>query len=593
MSDHDPASAWRMPSHPPAVRVWDLLWARWRTLRNIPTSAEEGGLPRLLLLGGLGAFVWGGIYLASYWFAIKTLGLEPFGGLMLQKLVGLVLTVFAGVLLFSNIVAAFSNFLLTDELQFLVPRAIPPNTFFSARFIESTVDASWMALLFMLPVLISIGHASDAGATYYLWIAPMMLPLALIPTALSVPFVLLLANVFPVHRTREVLVGLGVIAFVGLFSMVRSMNPERLLDPQQFGSTLELFTALQTPSSYWIPSSWASEVLVWRLKGEVAPLEWLYLSCLIATTMGCFFLSAWSFRGWHSKAYSRAQQGRPEQDSRGGEREEEAQAHRDRLKKQLARMARSERPLTPIGVIAHKDALVFARDAVQWSQLLLLVGLAAIYLLNFRYIGVLGQGSGLFGPIGVYFLNIALSSFMVAAVSVRLVFPAVSLEGRAFWLVRRAPIGLKRYLFAKWLGHIPPLLVLAEFLVVASNLMIGTPLWLTLKSVFVVGLLVVTIAGLGVGLGALFPRFHIDNAAKIATGVGGVLFMFIALTLTLVVIALDAYPTYFLMLQRIAPTAPIPENFWLKAIGIWAGTLISCAAAAGVSLWLGARRLAR
>ena len=42
------------------------------------------------------------------------------------------------------------------------------------------------------------------------------------------------------------------------------------------------------------------------------------------------------------------------------------------------------------------------------------------------------------------FLNLGLAGFVMATVAVRFVFPAVSAEGAAFWIIRTAPISLSR-----------------------------------------------------------------------------------------------------------------------------------------------------
>lgn len=584
-----------MPTHPPDVRLRDLLWVRWRMLKNIPRSREEGGPWRIVVLVVLGAVVWGGLYGASLWFARQVVALEPFGPLLLRKMIDLVMSVFGGVLVFSNIVGAFSAFLLADELQFLMARPIPSERLFTARYVENAVDASWMALLFMLPVMLAVGQAGGGGWGFYLSIFLSMLPLALAASALAVPLVLVLTLVFPVQRTREVMLGLGVAAFLGLFLLVRSMDLENLLQPQGFESTLEFFRTLQTPSRYWLPSAWASEVLGNRLVGKPLSEVWIEWGCLVSTAGGCYFLGAWSFGLLHRRAYSRALQGQNLADASDSNQSHTAiERSRVKLKQQLAALARGgEKRLGPAMSIAKKDALLFAHDAVQWSQLLLLGSLVLVYLVNFRYIGSLSKGAGIFGPIGLYFLNVALSAFMITAISARLVFPAVSLEGKAFWLVKRAPLSLHRYLMAKWLGHVPPLLVLSQGLVLASNLMIGSQVWLTVKSMVIVGVLVVATAGLGVGLGAIFPRFHIDNAAKIATGVGGVLFMFLALSMTMVVLSLDAYPTYYLMLKSQMPTMRMPPLFWYKAVGLWSVAVVGSLGCGWMAIRLGAHRLGR
>lgn len=575
-----------------ALSVRHLLWSKWRALRNTPASQNEGGWKRILLLGVLGTVVWAGIFAASLWFMERTLALEPIGEILVRKLLGMAFLIFFSVLLFSNIIAVFSTFLLAEDLRYLMVRPIPSNTLFSARFLENAVYSSWMVVIFGLAVFIAAGQAFDAPLAYYGWLTVVLMGVVLIPPSLAVIAVMLLTNLMPVQRTREFFIGLAVVVFVGLFFLFRSMEPERLLDPNQFSSTMELFAAIQTPSSYWWPSSWAMEVLYPQLRGSLTPPEYLYLASLYATGLGLFFVAAWSFRLLHRRAYSRALEGRSSSQASTARTLSDDAPERGKLLKGIRRLGRKEGVLGPIRAIASKDARVFVRDTVQWSQMLLLVGLGAIYLLNFRYIGAIGKG-GILGPVGLFFLNIALSGFLVAAVSVRLVFPAVSLEGKAFWLVRRAPIGLGRYLVAKWMGHILPLLLMAEILSIASSWMIGTPGWLIAKSAFVVGILVVSLSGLGVGLGAMFPRFHIDNAAKIATGVGGILYMFLAIGLTMLVIILDAWPTYHLLRAEHLDGLRMPDNFWLKAAGFWGAALFFSLGSAGLAILLGRRRLSR
>ncbi|OIP41860.1 MAG: hypothetical protein AUK47_05765 [Deltaproteobacteria bacterium CG2_30_63_29] len=577
--------------------VSHLLYAKWCQLKNLPRSKADGGVLRALLFIALGGAVWAMFYGASHWFFVKTIALEPFGEILVRKLLSMTFMVIFSVLLFSSIIQAFSTYLLSDELRFILPYPVPPNALFSARFLETAFYSSWMVLLFGLPVFISAGVVFRSPVSYYLWLMCVFVPLILIPPALAVLVVLFLANTFPVQRAREVLIGLGVVFFIGAFIVIRQLQPEKLFNPGQFGNTMEFFSSLQTPGRYWLPSTWAIEVLHPYLRSDTdIPLDVLHLSCLYGTAFGAYFIAAWAYRLLYRRAYSRAQQGRHsdyqlerQRDGLGGAGKSRA---RRRLQAWSQRMSLRAGRMGPVLAIARKDAIVFTRDAVQWSQILLLIGLVVIYLVNFQYIGAIGKG-GIFGPIGIHFLNFGLNGFLVAAVSVRIVFPAVSLEGRAFWLIRRSPIGLPRYLLAKWLGHTPHMLLLAEGLTISSHLMSGTPLWLTLKSVVVIFFLVVSLTGLGVGVGALFPRFNSDNAAKIATGFGGVLFMGASLMLTLGVIIIDAYPTFFLLKRSLGFSSDLPPYFWLKAGASWSAMLLLCLGSPALVIWLGARKLAK
>ena len=74
------------------------------------------------------------------------------------------------------------------------------------------------------------------------------------------------------------------------------------------------------------------------------------------------------------------------------------------------------------------------------------------------------------------------------------------------------------------------------------------------------------ISGIAVGLGATFPNFKVDNAARVAGGPAGILFMVSALTLVGVVIALEAYPVYLLLRTQYTGEALTGPQWGVSAI---------------------------
>jgi ABC-2 type transport system permease protein len=75
----------------------------------------------------------------------------------------------------------------------------------------------------------------------------------------------------------------------------------------------------------------------------------------------------------------------------------------------------------------------------------------------------------------VSFANLALAGFVLSAVAMRFAFPAVSLEGKAFWILQTAPISLRTLLWSKLWLNLVPLLILGELLVFLSNLLLQVP----------------------------------------------------------------------------------------------------------------------
>ena len=95
---------------------------------------------------------------------------------------------------------------------------------------------------------------------------------------------------------------------------------------------------------------------------------------------------------------------------------------------------------------------------------------------------------------------------------------------------------------------------------------------------------------MGVGMGATDPRFHEDNPARIASGVGGVVFMltglfYLAVVVLLLVRPLDALRA--VLEQGFEPSA----SRWV-AYGLYVGAAIGVSLVAHhLPLWMGARAL--
>jgi ABC-2 type transport system permease protein len=132
------------------------------------------------------------------------------------------------------------------------------------------------------------------------------------------------------------------------------------------------------------------------------------------------------------------------------------------------------------------------------------------------------------------------------------VFPGVSAEGAAFWIVRTAPIALRRFLWSKfWIGLLPVFL-LTEGLTVAANHFLGIDPFLRVVAAVTVLLMSVAMVGLATGLGARYPRFNAENPSQIAGSYGGVAFMIAAVLYTIVVIVLVGWPSSTVLWYRFA-----------------------------------------
>jgi len=166
-----------------------------------------------------------------------------------------------------------------------------------------------------------------------------------------------------------------------------------------------------------------------------------------------------------------------------------------------------------------KDTRMFWRDTTQWAQSLMLFGLLAVYIFNLRHFSQQLQNP--FWTHLVSFLNLGACSLNLATLTTRFVYPQFSLEGKRLWIVGMAPLGLVKVVKTKyWLANATSLSVTLG-LITMSCYMLEMTLGRTLYFAAAVTVMTLTLTGLAVGLGALYPNFKEENPSKIVSGFGG------------------------------------------------------------------------
>ena len=144
-----------------------------------------------------------------------------------------------------------------------------------------------------------------------------------------------------------------------------------------------------------------------------------------------------------------------------------------------------------------KDVKIFLRDVSQWVQLLPLLALVLLYLYNFRVLDLdrIPYMSGFIKNVYA-FINLGMAGFVMATVAVRFVFPAVSAEGAAFWIIRTSPISMHDFLWSKFWTALLPVLLFTEVLTIAANQLLGVDPFLKLVAAAAILFLTFALVGL-------------------------------------------------------------------------------------------------
>ena len=557
------------------VPASSLLYPRWRTLANSAGKLDSNGWGWVFGSALLIAGVWVALFFGIRELLEACYRIELFGEFLVDRLLSLFFLSFTGVLLFSNVVTSLASFYLSEDLPVVNAAPIDRLRIFYARLVETVAGSSWMVIVFGAPVLLAYGVVHDAGPAYYL-LALVVGPLYfLIPASIGIVATTLLVNIFPARRARDLLMILGVV-FLGLaFLMFRAIRPERLVDPNAFANLAQFFGALAVPDSAWLPSTWATRALGLAMRGRggwLAPAGTLALTSAALVFIAAWITSALYFSGW-----SKAQEGR--------------RATLNRFQGETLSRIAVWTLGARAGAILAKDARTFFRDAAQWSQLLLLLALVGIYLMSIKALpfDVLTFDSTSYRN-AVAYLNLGMGGFVLAAVSARFLFPAVSAEGRAIWIVRAAPMGARDLVRAKFAGGLLPILVVGEVISLSSSWLLQVSSFIVWQGAVTTAVLAIAISAMAVGLGAQMPDFKAENLAKVASGFGGVLYMACALVYVGAVVAFEAYPTWLFYETAQFGWTPGTRQLAL-GFGCYAGMLAFSAGVAWFSLDRGARSL--
>jgi len=377
--------------------------------------------------------------------------------------------------------------------------------------------------------MIAYAYAYRPGPGFYIALAHAGLALAFTASAIGILITMIMVNIFPAHRTRDILMLLTIFAVIVLYLLLRFLRPERLVDPDAFFTAMQYMSALKTTDSPYIPTHWATEILWGQLNEPGRGNRFFEIALLWSTASAMVVIDLWT-AGWiYLKGFSKAQ---------------EAKSRRAGSFILDAFIKLIKKPLKDdLASIVEKDIRIFFRDNTQWSQLLLLGALVVVYVYNFSVLPLEKSPIRLeFLQNILAFLNMGLAGFVLSAVSVRFIYPSISVEGGAFWILKSSPLTMGRLLWGKYIISIIPMIILGEALIILTNYFLHVSLFMMILSSVTMFFAIFGIIAMGIGFGAIYPRFKYENISQVSTGFGGLMYMISSVLFMAVIILLEAGP---------------------------------------------------
>ena len=487
-------------------------------------------------------------------------------------------------LLISNVITALSTFFSSEELDLIFSSPLSYRSLFCSKFVETAIQSSWMVFIVLVPFLAALGRVYRAPTWFYFVAWVPLVPFVVYCTATGIIITLLLAKVFPVSQTRNLLRFLAVLGAGAVLIIFRVMRPELLVAPDHFREFLVMLNTPWNPHLENIPSGWAVKEILWMMDFPLSALWYdhllLWLGAAVCLVITYRFCSRLHLACWQVHLEISDESVGPM--IRSGSLTEVKESLLDRL-------------LSPLGIagrsILSKDVRVFCRSPVIWTQIMLMVVIMIIYLYNVHLLPL----KTMHGVSPVFlewlaFLNIGFVAFVVVALGLRFGFPAISLEGQGFFLIHNSPVGIDRYFMIKFWSNFVPLNGISLTLVLVSDYILGVRSWVFWLSILDVALLTYMIAALALGFGAFYHDFKRQSLSEIPSSFGGMVFMVTTLSSVVLVMLLQALPFWYYTELALSIAKPKPWHYWLGLVCLLCSIGL-CLALARLALSWGIRSL--
>ena len=541
-----------------------ILWAKGRIARHSLAAIRTESKLKMVVVGSAAILLWYGV-LQGFAAGFGFLQRGAFEGVVRADEISLaeilmvrLLAIFAMalffMLIFSNVLIAFSTLYKAKEVQYLLHAPISIRTLYLSRFLECVSMSSWASAYLGSPLILAYGFSTDAHWGYYIAAVIFYIPFVTIPAAIGSIITIILVRIFP-KLPRATLFILAAIAVIVFFINIRdTFNAERLAQDSIVSSILTATSQTQSP---YLPSAWASQGILNAAQNEYKTAGFLLL-LLISNALMITWLAAETANQFFRTGFSAllgSEFTQPKPIGKG------ILGRLDNLVPFIK---------NPHRALIIKDIKLFWRDPEQWTQFVIFFGIMAVYVANIGNQNIEMQTERYRSWIAS--LNSAACTLILASLTSRFVYPLISLEGFRFWILGLAPLTKKQLIWQKYSLSILTTLPFTLGLTIISCYFLQVTPFHFIISVYSILLANLALAGLAVGLGALYPNFQEDNPVRIVSGMGGTLNFLISVAY----IALIAGSQMVILMYYARNSHDITQDFYtILAIVLTFNTLIS------------------
>jgi len=447
------------------------------------------------------------------------------GSFLLHRFVLVVLFIFFIAINVGNMVVSFSTLYKSNKVFHLITKPISFTKLFLIKFLDNFFYSSTTLLLIVTAVLLGYGFYFNLSFWFYPFaLFFLVLPFMFTAGSAGVIVLLIVLRLAGKWGLKRVLIFIGLIYSASVILFYFISNPIKLVERvfDYYPNINQYFGFLESSSVKFLPNYWIAESLYWISENKInRAIPFIYAN--LVTSIFVFGVALFLAKKWYYQTWLTSLQVNAELKNKNKSKIQFFGFHKKSI---LNGFDES---------ILKREFFLFFREPSQWLHLLVMIFLITIFISSISGIDIIIlKAYNEYLKTIIYLIVSLFNVFLVASLSLRFVFPLISLEGEALWKIRSAPINFTDLLIKRLAIYFLLIFFFGQLISFFSNFQF--PFALSIVAQINAALTTVTLISLNFGMGGLFANYKEKNAIRLASSQGAsITFLFTLLYLVLII----------------------------------------------------------
>ena len=432
------------------------------------------------------------------------------GMFLLHRFLFVVLFIFFMTVNIGNIVVSYSTFFKSKEVAFLLTQPVSFVQIFIVKFFDNFFYSSSTLLLMVSATL--TGYTSYFNLPWLFVpfsIIVLILPFMFIAGTLGAIIILVIMRFAASFGIKKVLFTIAALYAFAIILFYIFSSPVQIVTRvfEYFPNINNYFGFLESPVIKLLPNHWVADSLFWISSGKYLAAGWsvflLIVFAILFYLLALFLAKKWFYKSWLIFLNL----------------SNELSVKRKKFRLSAFSFEKKSSFKPKREALVKREILMFIREPSQWSHFLVMTFLITVFVLSISNIDVLLLNAfNVYLKTLIYLIIYMFNVFLIASMSLRFIFPLVSLEGETIWKIRSAPLNYKKLMLTRLTIYFLVILIIGQILNFVSNYQFS--ILLAAISQLNTAFVTITLVSFNFGMGAAYANYKEKNPIRVASSQG-------------------------------------------------------------------------